>query len=231
MNIRDLRVWLVSEAEEEYQKFSSSLLPRIDNVLGVRLPKLRKKAKEIVKSDFKFLFDAGECLYFEEKLIKAFVIGLMDCPLAVRFEYVKDFVSCIDNWSVCDSFCASLKFTNSYKLDVWEFLQQYLSSSSEYELRFGVVMILNYFVTDEWIDKVLEVLFSLDSDKYYAQMGIAWAISVCLVKYFDKTLYCLKSSSFSVVIFKKTIQKGCESNRLTTSQKKILKNLLNNVVN
>ena len=226
MSDLSIRDWLIREAEEKYKVFSMSLLPNTDNVLGVRLPKLRKKAKEIVKiCPYNFL-NEYTCEYFEEILLKGFVIGNLKIPFDEHWALVKEYVELIDNWSVCDSFCASLKFINSNKFRDWELLQVYLKSDKEFELRFAVVIILNYFINDEWIDKSLEVLLSLNSDKYYAQMGIAWAISVCLMKYFDKTYDKLYSTNLSFEILKKTIQKGCESYRLTTEQKQLLKKLL-----
>lgn len=226
MNCSEIKKWLEVEAETEYQRFTSSLLPNVDNVLGVRLPKLRRKAKELAKiCVVDNLFDY-KWYYFEEVLLLGMVIGNLKLPFDKHLELVKNYIPLITNWSVCDSFCVGLKFFEKDKRRVWEFLQAYLNSTDEFELRFGVVIILNYFVTDEWINVVLDKLFSLNSDKYYAQMGIAWAISVCLMKYFDKTYEKLSESQLSPVIFKKSIQKGCESYRLTKEQKLKLKNLL-----
>ena len=222
----EIREWLISEAEEKYQKFASSLLPNVDNVLGVRLPKLRKKAKELARNVSVDALLNYECVYFEEVLLLGMVIGNLKLPLEKHLELVRKYVPLINNWSVCDSFCVGLKFVEKDKVRVWEFLQTYLDSDEEFELRFAVVMILNYFVTDEWINVVLKRLLTLNSDKYYAQMGIAWAISVCLMKYFDKTYEKLIQVQLSPVIFKKSIQKGCESYRLTKEQKLKLKSLL-----
>ena len=288
MNKLEIREWLISEAEEKYQKFASSLLPNVDNVLGVRLPKLRKKAKELAKicvvenvrtkirdkreraeSDARSansfsasrarqererIFESGvldseatgrlalsktsrlrrtaldmfdyNFDYFEEVLLLGMIIGELKLPFESHLELVRKYVPLINNWSVCDSFCVGLKFVEKDKVRVWEFLQTYLDSDNEFELRFGVVVLLNYFVTDEWVNAVLDKLFTLNSDKYYAQMGIAWAISVCLMKYFDKTYEKLSEVQFSPVIFKKCIQKGCESYRLTHKQKLLLKALV-----
>lgn len=226
MDDLEIRAWLISEADEKYQKFASSLLPNIDNVLGVRLPKLRKKAKELAKiCVVENLFDY-KWEYFEEVLLLGMIIGELKLPFESHLELVRKYVPLINNWSVCDSFCVGLKFVKKDKVKVWEFLQSYLNSEDEFELRFGVVMILNYFVEELWIDRVLDALFKLNSDKYYAQMGIAWAISVCLMKYFDKTYEKLSDVQLSPVIFKKSIQKGCESYRLTYKQKMLLKSLV-----
>ncbi len=221
-----MRDWLFAEAEEGYRDFSRSLLPGVENVLGVRLPKLRKKAKELAGRDWRSFVSLCDNLFFEEKLLQGMVLGLVDLPLEEKLILVQEFVSKIDNWSICDSFCAGLKFTSQHREAVWEFLQPYLNSAKEFELRFGVVMILNFYVVDDWIEKVLDVLLVLNSEDYYAQMGIAWAISVCMVKYFDKTLQRLTPAHLHPVILKKSIQKGRESLCLTMEQKQILRELL-----
>ncbi len=226
MSALSVREWLLAEAEEDYRDFSRSLLPGVDGVLGVRLPKLRKKAKELVKSEWSVFVSACDNLFFEEKLLQGMVLGLVDLPLEEKLTLVREFVPKIDNWSVCDSFCVGLKFIPKNREVVWAFLQPYLQSSKEFELRFGVVILLDFYIVDTWIDRVLDVLFFLKSEDYYAQMGIAWAISVCMVKYFDKTLQRLTPAHLHPVILKKSIQKGRESLCLTMEQKQILRELL-----
>lgn len=223
--MQEIREWLLSEAEKDYKAFSASLIPNCDNLLGIRLPKLRTKAKEIARGDWQTFLQKSDCLYMEELLLQGMVIGLLKLPIEEHLDLVRNYVPKITNWSLCDSFCCSLKFAAKHKIEVWKFLKPYLASKDEFELRFGVVMLLDYYVTDEWINDVLEVLFSLNSDDYYAQMGIAWAISVCMVKFFDKTYEKIKVCSLYPVIFKKSIQKSCESFRLTTEQKNMLRNL------
>lgn len=216
--------WLIENSEQDFRVFSSSLIPDCKQViLGVRLPKLRRKAKEIVKGDWKNFICQDDCNYMEEILLQGMVIGLLKLPLEEHLVLVKNYVPKITNWSLCDSFCCGLKFANSNAERVWDFLQPYLASRREFELRFGVVMLLNFFINEDWIDKVLEVLFSLDSEDYYAQMGIAWAISVCFAKFFDKTYEKLYINELSPIVLKKSIQKSCESFRLTKEQKHLLR--------
>ncbi|MCM1009277.1 MAG: DNA alkylation repair protein [Fusobacterium sp.] len=225
MPCNELREWLLQEAEPKYRDFSAALVPNCGNMLGVRIPKMRAKAKQLAKGDWRAIVKSRNCEYFEEILMQGFVIGCLKLPCDEHLALVRDYVPKITNWSLCDCFCAGLKFVQKNRDSVWEFLQPYLASKDEFELRFGVVMLLDHFIVDEWIDKVLDTLFSLDSEDYYAQMGIAWAISVCMVKFFDKTVEYLKQGRLSPVIFKKSIQKGCESLRLTKEQKKLLRTI------
>ena len=227
MKRKEIQNWLIDQAEPEYKKFASSLIPECENILGVRLPKLHKKAKEIIKTNYKEFISTPNNKYFEETMLQGITIGLLDTPLEELFTIIENFIPQITNWSICDTFCASLKQAQKHKDEFWNFLEIYLNSEKEFELRFAVVMLLNHFVTEEWIEKTINKLFTLNSDKYYAQMAIAWAISVCLAKNYDKTFIKLKNTKIHPAIFKKIIQKGRESYRLTIEQKRLLKELLN----
>lgn len=226
MNIRKR---LEELAEKEYQKFSASLIPNINNVLGVRLPILRKLSKELLKEDNleKFL-KTSNFKYMEEYALKGMVIGLLKLPVNNVLIYVKEFVPTIDNWSVCDSFCNSLKITNENLSNVWEFLQPYFSSKNEYEIRFAHVMLLNYYVIDDYIDKVFTIVDKFKDDRYYAKMAVAWLVSICFVKYPKETKEYLKKSKLDDWTFNKSIQKICESLKVDKKTKESLKKLKRN---
>ena len=213
--------FLFSECDEEYKKFSSSLLPDTKNILGVRLPKLRKFAKEIYKNHNwdKFLNLKPE--YFEETMLQGMVIGLAENPI----DYIDNFIKKIDNWSICDSFCSGLKFATSNQQQSWDFIQKYLRSKNEFELRFAYVMLLNYFINDNYIDKVLKITDNYQKNKYYANMAVAWALSICFTKYPLKTFQFLKITKLDNWTYNKTIQKICESNKVDKKRKEKIKKL------
>ena len=224
MNIvENVRKRIKLEAEEKYQKFSSSLLPGIKNVTGVRLPILRKIAKEIYKSDWKTFLDNKSFEFMEEKMLKGMVIGLLKEPPDVIYNYIEKFIPDIDNWAICDSFCCGLKFINKNKTETWDFIQKYLNSKKEYEIRFGAVIILNFFVEEDYIDNALKILSKIKTNDYYAQMAIAWVLSICYIKFEEKTLDCLLNSNMDKFIYNKTIQKIIESNRISKETKIKLK--------
>lgn len=224
MNIvENVRKRIKLEAEEKYQKFSSSLLPGIKNVAGVRLPILRKIAKEIYKSDWKTFLDNKSFEFMEEKMLKGMVIGLLKEPPDAIYNYIEKFIPDIDNWAICDSFCCGLKFINKNKTETWDFIQKYLNSKKEYEIRFGAVIILNFFIDEDYIDNALKILSKIKTNDYYAQMAIAWTLSICYIKFEEKTLDCLLNSNMDKFIYNKTIQKIIESNRISKETKIKLK--------
>ena len=212
-------------ADEEYRKFSSSLIPNVDNILGVRLPELRKLAKNIAKGDWRTYLAQADNRYFEETMLQGLVIGYAKTDIEERLRYVADFVPRIDNWSVCDSFCTGLKFTKNHRSLMWDFLQPYLSSDKEYEIRFGVVMLLLYFVEDEYIERGLQWMDRIRHEGYYVKMAVAWAISVCYVKYPEPTMAFLKNNTLDDFTYNKALQKIIESLRVDSGTKHVLRSM------
>lgn len=220
-----IRDKLMELADEEYKKFSSALLPNIDNILGVRLPQLRQLAKEIAKSDWRNFLSKAEGEYFEEMMLQGMVIGYVRADIEESLLYVADFVPKIDNWSVCDSFCVGLKFTKKHLESVWQFLQPYFASDQEYEIRFAVVMIINYFVEPDYIDQVLKILNDINHDGYYAKMAIAWAVSICYIKLPEPTMSFLKNNSLDDFTYNKALQKITESYRIDQETKALIRSM------
>lgn len=217
--IQEVRNKLISLSDEKYKIFSSSLIPNIDNLLGVRLPILRKLAKEIAHGDWEEFLNA-ECQYMEETMLQGMVIGLKG-----NLHHVESFVPKIDNWSVCDSFCCSLKFTKYNQSEVWEFIQKYLNSNKEYYIRFGAVMILNYFVEEKYLEKIFEYINRFSNKEYYAQMAVAWLVSVCFIKFPDKTFDFLKHTILDDSTYNKSIQKITESLKIDKITKQKIKRI------
>ncbi len=211
--------------DPKYQKFSAALIPNVDNVLGVRLPELRKIAKQIAKEDWRTYLEITESDYFEEIMLQGMVIGYIQADIDEQLSYVASFVPKIDNWSVCDSFCTGLKFTKEHRERVWEFLQPYLSSKNEYEVRFGVVMLLNYYIESDYIEKVLYLLDSTKHDGFYAKMAVAWALSICYVKFPALTLDYLKYSELDNFTYNKALQKITESHRVDMDAKILIRSM------
>lgn len=212
--------------EASYQKFISALIPNIDNVLGVRMPELRKLAKEIAKGDWRTYLQTAKDEYFEEVMLQGLVIGYAKADVEELLTYVETFVPKIDNWSVCDSFCTGLKFTKQNKERVWSFLQPYLISDKEYELRFGIVMLLDYYIEPDYIDKVLDLLDDVQHEGYYAKMAVAWALSICFVKLPDQTMkYLTGDHSLDLFTYNKALQKITESTRVGADVKEIIRGM------
>ncbi len=221
---KQVNTWLLAEREVDYQKFSSSLIPNINNVLGVRLPKLRKYAKTLLKQDYESFLDHA-CNYMEEVMLQGMLIGLIKETPENKLKRIEKFVPQIDNWSVCDTFCCGLKFAKNNQQLVWEFLEQYISSDKEYSVRFALVMMLDYFINDEFIDRVLSAIMTVNRNEYYVKMAAAWALSICYIKFPNKTYKCLIKLN-DEDIKKKAFRKICESYRVSKEDKITLKEKL-----
>lgn len=216
-------------SEAKYQKFSSSLIPGVDNILGIRIPNLRKIAKIISNNDWQEFLNNYKEEYMEETMLKGLVITYLKEDLNTILNLTSNFVPKINNWAVCDTFCMGLKCFAKNKQKTFDFLLPYLNSDEEYKIRFAVVVLLAHFIDEDFIDRVLKILYNLKPDKYpdkeyyYAKMAIAWAISICYIKFPDKTLFYIKNNTLDNFTHNKSISKIIESYRVSKEDKAKLK--------
>lgn len=222
----NIKQQLLALAEPEYKKVSKKLLPGTPNILGVRLPHLRKIAAKLAKSDYESYFSSATEDSFEETMLQGMTIGYLQQKPEILFPLIKAFVPKIDNWSVCDSFCSGLKQTKKYPDQMWLFLQPYFNSTQEFELRFGVVMLLYYYITPAYLQKVFQILDRISHPGYYIKMAIAWAVSVCYIKYPTETMYYLKNNHLDSFTYRKSLQKIKESRAVSQEQKQIIQKMM-----
>lgn len=217
--ILDIRSELFKFQDEKYREFQLSLVPGINPecMIGVRLPELRKLAKKAAVEDSVIL----ETYYYEERMIAGMIIGYKKCDLENRLDMLKKFVPIIDNWAVCDCCCSTFKFTLKHLDEMWQFIIQYLDKT-EFEVRFAIIMMMNYFLNDDYIDRVLKIISSLDRKEYYINMGAAWALATAYVGYPEKVLKLIKEGLLSDEIHNKAIQKMRESRRVSKEDKEML---------
>ena len=225
----------------KYRDFHASLLPNIDkkSIIGVRVPTMRKIAKEFASSATpvelaKFL-DKLPHKYFEENQVHLFVVErIKDFDECVR--RIEQFLPYIDNWAVCDgkSPKALLKDESRFYAKICEWLK----SAKPYTVRFGVNMLMAFFLDDRFDKSQLKLVAAIDenlfddagraecpTDRYYVQMVIAWYMATALAKQWDATFPYIKGRKLSPWIHNKTIQKACESYRITDAQKQNLRKL------
>lgn len=221
----NIRQCLFEKQDLKYKKFHSSLCPNVDKIIGVRMPELRTIAKEISKGDYKTFLQNCKDEYYEELVLQGLVIGYAKISIEETFKYLEKFVPKINSWGVCDTTCSNLKITKKYTSEMWEFLEQYINSDKEYEIRFAVVMYLNYFLTEDYIDRVLEKIDKIKNKEYYVQMAIAWLISFAYIKQKEKTEKYIYKNNLDTFTFNKSIQKICESFRVNDEDKEKLRKL------
>ena len=222
---KKIRTDLLGLQDKKYQQFHSSLCPGTDNIIGVRVPILRNYAKKLSKQEnFKDYISFNKTVYYEEVMLQGMLIGFIrNTDIKEVLSIIKNFVPKIDNWAVCDIFCSGLKIVNKNKETVWNFIQKYLKSKKEFELRFAIVMMLDYFICEKYIDRVLTILDNIKHEAYYVKMAVAWTISVAFVKFKDKTMKYLKKNNLDDWTYNKALQKICESLRVSKETKKIIK--------
>jgi len=216
MDNQEIREKIIELADEKYKEFHGNLCPGTDNIIGVRVPKLRDFAKELIKQgiDVREYLENASDEYYEEILLQGMIIGLSKVTLEDFQKNLEKFIPKIDNWAVCDVTVAGLKLTKKYKKEMWEFIQKYLKSEKEYEIRFAVVMMLDFYIEDEYIDMVLEILNKITHTGYYVKMAVAWTISLAFIRYPEKTMKLLKDNELDDFTYNKSLQKIIESYRV-----------------
>lgn len=217
---------LLEKQDLEYKKFHSSLCPGISNIIGVRVPKVRKIVKNLLKQDYKEYLNNVKNVYYEETLIEGLLIAQGNIPLEDKLNYLDKFVPKIDNWAICDMVSSSFKLKKSEDLQrMWKYLLKYKDSNKEFELRFMIVMFLDYYLIDDYIKEVLEIIDSIISKDYYVKMAIAWLISVAFVKDKELILEYLKKNHLDNWIYQKSLQKIIESNRVSSEDKEMIRRM------
>lgn len=218
-----LREQLLALSEPRYRDFHATLLPGVDHILGIRVPVLRKIAKQIVAGDWRAYLACACDHYYEERMLQGLVIGYARCEVAEKLEHTVRFVPKIDNWAVCDVFCWRLRANE--RVPMWEFILPYFQALGEFEVRFAVVMALGNFVDEEHLEALLSLLGDIRHEAYYVRMGVAWAVSVCYVKFPERTRAWLEKCPLDDWTYNKSLQKIGESYRVSDLAKRQLRAL------
>lgn len=214
-------------AEKGNKAFAVTLNPGVENVLGLRIPDLRKLAVRIAKADWENYLSSAGTYYMEERMLQGMVLGSIrpDSDVEVYLERVTRFVRLINSWSVCDTFKfgGGKKFVANHEDRLWIYLKEWMQAEGEYEIRFGIVMAMTYFIDEAHITEYFSCLDSIHHEGYYVKMAVAWALSVCFVKFPEKTMSYLQKNSLDTFTYNKALQKICESYRVEKEIKSVIK--------
>lgn len=226
MTNEEIRKRIEELADEDYKKFHTGLCPNSNEIIGVRVPILRNFAREIVKEENieEYLENACDDSY-EEILLQGMVLGLWKTSIETFSNYLEKFIPKINSWAVCDVSVAGFKITKKNREYIWELIQKYLTSKKEYELRFAIVMMLDFYITEEYIEQVLEILTYINHEGYYVKMAVAWTLQVAFVKFPKETMKVLKNNKIDDWTYNKALQKILESYRVDETTKKVIRNM------
>ena len=216
---------LFSKQDIKYRDFQVKLIPHktVEEMIGVRTPELRKYAKELLKRE-----DIGSFLailpheYFDEYQLHAFIIsGIKDYDKCM--EEVNRFLPYVDNWATCDQL--SPKVFKKNRPDLLKQIKKWLKSKETYTVRFGIGMLMEHFLNEDFDIKYPEMVAKLRSEEYYINMMIAWYFATALAKQYDAVLPFIEEKRLDKWTHNKAIQKSVESYRITPEQKEYLKTL------
>lgn len=221
-NYPEFLEYLNSFAEPDFAVFQRKLIPG-ETILGVRTPQIRTIAKQIAKDDWQhFLTDAKDDT-LEEVEVQGLVTGTAKMDYNEALERAAAFAPKIKSWASCDICCSSFKFLKKDPERSFEFVKGYLSNEREFEVRFGVILSMDYFITEEYLERLFTLYNQVHHEGYYVKMAVAWAVSVCFVKFPEQTMAYLQSCQLNNWTYNKALQKIIESNRVDAEQKRIVR--------
>lgn len=224
----NLTEYLKENADSKYRDFHSSLVPDNDksSFIGVRMPFLRSLGREISKGDAKGFLNISQTEYYEQRILSGIVTGLVKPDSFEDFtSLVNAFVPQINSWAVCDCFCAGLKEVKRYEREFFKYICKFLQSPEPWKIRFALVVMLDYYLEDEYISDVLKRCDSVSSTEYYVSMAQAWLLATAYAKQRDAVHAYFLNNNLSDFTFNKAIQKCVESRRIAEKDKEFLKSL------
>lgn len=211
-----------------YKEFHKKICQTRYEILGIKIPILRKVAKDLLKKhSYQEILNTLNDRYYEHIMLEGLIIANAKIEYDTRINLITNFLAKIDNWAICDIFCGDLKFIKNYKEDFLKYTLPLLNDIREFYKRFAIVILLIYYINDHYIDLVLEKMLDIKSDYYYVKMATSWCLSICLIKYFDKTIKFMKENKDKIDIwtYNKALQKGKESFRISKENKEILEKM------
>ena len=217
--------YLISIKDEKYKEFHSSLVLNSKyEMIGIRLPAMRKIAKEIAKTDINEFLENAQNRYYEEVMIQGLVISQIKDE-EVFNKYFEKHVNKIDNWALCDTFCNSIKIIKKYEDKYFNEAMKMCLSKEEFISRTGLVMILSNFVSEKNLETIFDTLNKIQSDKFYVNMAEAWLLCELYIKYPKQTIPFIKQNSFNKFTHNKAISKIHDSYRVSKEDKKYLNSI------
>ncbi len=225
MTNREINLKFAALRTEHQRMFNTKLIPTAANICGLRLPDVRKIAKEIIRGDWRQWLATAEDTYMEHVMLQGIVVATAPMESTERMQRLQGFIPKIDNWAVCDSVATSLKIQPADKEAWWQFAQERLASAQTYEIRFGLVLMLHAFVEEEYLPAIFAHASRMQCNEYYVSMAAAWLLSVCCVKFSGETIRFLQSGTLDKDTHNRTIRKCVESFRIPAESKEKLKQL------
>lgn len=205
--------------------FDQKIMQTHKEILGIRIPMIRTLAKHIRKTDYFSFLSYYFPYYHEEYLLKALLIGSIP-SMEQLLDYLPSFLKDIDNWAVCDLLVGEMKIVNTHQEEILPFIQTWIHTSHVFTRRVAIVILMKYFLNDQWIDTTLSYIQHYYTDEYYLNMAIGWLLCESFIKYSNKTINMILHSTLHRDALRFTAQKVRDSLRIPKLQKDKLSNLI-----
>ena len=216
---------LLSMRDDGYREFHSRLMPTVDkeNIIGIRVPELRRLAKEYVKDEeYTSFIDTLPHKYYEENNLHAFCISLEKDFEQAIYE-TERFLPYIDNWATCDMFMPQA--FKKHREELLPSIYKWIKSDRPYTVRYAVGLLMSLFLDDYFKPEYAELVSGVRSEEYYVNMMTAWYFATALAKQYDCAVKYLEDKRLDLWVHNKAIQKACESRRIDGGTKEYLKSL------
>ena len=219
----EIRDELFKMQDTEYRDFNSKLIPTVkkEDMIGIRTPELRKYAKKLIKSEEmeEFLHSLPH-KYFDENQLHVFIISEIK-DFKICMDELINFLPYLDNWATCDQL--SPKIFKKYRNDLLPHIYEWLKSDKTYIVRFGIGMLMEHFLDEDFKPEYPELVAAVRSEEYYINMMTAWYFATALAKQYESILPFIEGNKLDTWTHNKSIQKAIESNRINAEQKSYLK--------
>ena len=223
--VNEIRKDLLSMQDIKYRDFQAKLIPNVDKeyFIGIKTPELRKYAKDVLKrDDVSEFFDDLPHKYFDENQVHAFAVSGMKNFDECMVETEK-FLPYVNNWATCDQF--SPKVFKKHREELLKYIKVWIKSKETYTVRFAIGMLMEHFLNEDFKEAYPKMVSKVKSDEYYINMMIAWYFATALAKQYDAVIGYFEEGKLDKWVNNKSIQKACESYRVSDEHKAYLKTL------
>ncbi len=224
MYYEELRRWLADYGGDNIKEYENKVITdtRLP-MYGICMPELRQMAKKLCREDWCSLFEQAQWDTYEEVLLIGLATAYAKESFCDKLPYIRSLLPHLDSWAHTDCIVPTLKIKDAEREAAWNFTIECLQSDQEYTIRFGIIMLMDYFLTDDKLGESIAYLSAIRDERYYVRMAVAWCMAEIAVKHPEAVEKVLKSNVLDAFTHNKTIQKMRESYRISPEQKEAVK--------
>ena len=217
---------LVKLQKEGLKNFNKLLIPNLDKeIIGVTNPKIKELSKTIIQEkDEEFLLSLPH-LYYEEDILHGYLLSYNVYTYQELIELIEKFLPYVNNWAVCDTMAKNKKILLKEREQYFSKCLEWVNTNKTYYIRFGLLQMMSYYLIDNYVDKIIDIILTIHNHDYYVDMMISWLLATMMIDYQDKVISLLKDKKLNNFIIRKTISKSIESFRISYDTKEYLKEL------